>query len=205
MQKDEELTQFLSDFFLSEDAPDLTDADVEMLMSIPDQSPLGMPERVRAKFTAKILEDLHPEQVQPLNKRWPLGRWIEATRKRARLTRGDIGTALGKDASFVEKLETGEILPWDLDTKEAIDIARLFRLAVKAMRQLVETSALIHQEYTDGITVAARSHHGWRSKERKDSMKLALDLYLARNSGQPALDEKILNWLGRLEEEFERR
>lgn len=205
MQKDEELSQFLSDFFLSEDAPELTDSDVEMFMSTPDHSPSGMSERVRAKFTAKILGDLHPEPVQQIKERWPLGRWIEAVREKARLTRRDIGTALGKDDSFVEKLETGEILPWNLDTKEAIDLARLFRLAVKAMCQLVETSAIIHQEYIDGITVAARSHRGRMSKKRKDSMKLALDLYLARNSSQPVLDEKVLNWLGRLEEEFERR
>jgi hypothetical protein len=200
MENDEEVSQFLKDFFLSEDAPELTDSDVDAFMSIPDHSPSGMPERVRAKFAAKILSDLHPNPVNRIKERWPFGRWIEAVRKKARLTREIIGAALGRDESFVEKLETGAVLPWALDTEEAIDIARLFRLEGEAMRQLVETSAAVHQAHERGVLVAARSHRGRSSKHREDSVRLALDLYLARNCGNPILSEAIMDWIGKLEE-----
>lgn len=204
MQKDEEFSQFSSDSFLSEDAPELTDSEVELFMSAPDHTPPGMAERVHAKFVAKILGDLHPDLIQQIKERWPLGRWIEAIRKKARFTRGDIGVAIGKDESFVEKIETGEILPWELSPRDVAAIARLFRLSKKAMRQLVEGSAAVHQAYDQGISVAARSHRGRWSKERKDTMRQALDLYLARNSGNVALDKTVLDWLDTLEEEIER-
>src|SRR6266404_5666422 len=68
------------------------------------------------------------EAVSP--KSMSLGRFLEAVRAKANLTRLDIGVRLQKSDEYVQRLERGDLSPAELPTRDLADVVELFRLVV---------------------------------------------------------------------------
>lgn len=115
--------------------------ELEEFMSGPaDPSTAAALGRMRKEFAEKVLLTLHPEPVKEAESRVTLGQWIKEVRVKARLSHGFIASALGETTSFVEGLETGEILPWAISADVGSQLATLFRLHFNSLKELVENS-----------------------------------------------------------------
>jgi hypothetical protein len=131
----------LRETLLDEAASGLTDEEVEEFMSGPvNSAAAGALEDMRRGFAVKALCSLHPEPIRLVRKGETLGRWIAGTRKKAGLSVGFVATALGTPSSLVERLETGETLPWSLAAPQAADLLILFRLHFSAFKDLIKTT-----------------------------------------------------------------
>jgi transcriptional regulator with XRE-family HTH domain len=175
---DEEMSQFLQEMFRSEDAPPLSDAVIDAFLALPEDYPEEQVQRMHARFVERLLAETNPEPVRKAKEKLPLGRWIEAARQKVKLTREDISAALGKEPSYVEQVETGGVAPHSLPSNELGTIAQLFRVHIDALRDLLLTSIAVGQN-RDKLGVAGRISPGAQAKKTADTMKLALDMYLA--------------------------
>jgi hypothetical protein len=192
---DEAVRKLLEAALLLEDSPVLTDSVVDALMSMPSDVPSETLERGLAQFAEKVLGKLHQEPVRKIEEKLTFGRWIEKVRKKARLAYEFIAAALKKDPLFVEQLETGDILPWELTPIEGADIIALFRIHLTAVVQLLEISLDVSKELANGEAIAARAHKGRPSRKRSESTRLAWELYLAHRAEKAELTPEIVNWL----------
>jgi hypothetical protein len=111
---------------------------------------------------------------------------------------------LGQDVSFVERLERGDLAPWECNPDSAADLMRLFRIHMSAMTQLVSNSAAVSQVRSVG-SVAARSRSGHASSDRGESTKRALDLFLAHNAASAKPDADVSKWINAVREALRRR
>jgi hypothetical protein len=141
----------------------------------------------------RLFADLHQTPVKRVEDQ-PFGRWIEAERKKALLMPGDIANAVGKDTLYVERLESGATHPWNLNPSDIAKLVRLFRIHMSALAQLVSSSLTVSRTHLAG-DVIGRAHSGHATKERGDSVKRALDLYLARNAKKEEASEEMTAWL----------
>jgi transcriptional regulator with XRE-family HTH domain len=136
----EDILNLIDASLLSDDAPPLTDAEVETFLFAPVKRSPPTLKRMRKRFVAKVFEALHPEPVRRVERGLRFGEWIEATRDRARLTRDAVGEALGQDQLYVERVESEEILLWKITPSKAADIVILFRVHVDAPTQMLSAS-----------------------------------------------------------------
>jgi hypothetical protein len=202
---DEEIRKLLQAALHSKDSPLLTESVVEALSSEAAEVPSGTVARAEARFVIKVLSKFYPEFVRQAEK-LPFGRWIGKVMENARLSRGMIATALGKDEAFIKLLETGDILPWELEPGEAADIISLFRIHIDAVIQLLAVSLAVSRTRARGEKMAAaRAHKGRPSRERSESTKLAWDLYLAHKAPDTELSREILQWLVKVRDELRNR
>lgn len=137
---DEDILNLIDAWLLSDDAPPLTDAEVETLMSVPIKHSPSTLKRMRKRLVAKVFEALHPEPVKRVESGMTFGEWVEAMRERARLTREAVGEALGQDPIYVERVESEEMLLWKLTPSKAADIVILVRIHIDALMQLLSAS-----------------------------------------------------------------
>lgn len=197
----DELLKLLRAAVCSEEAPEFNDATVDVFLAIPNECPPEKLDRIRARFVRRLFDEIHRQPVRILSEKWPLNRWLESMRESVGLTRADIAAALDKDCEFIERLENGDRLPWDLRPREIGDIVCLFRIHMSAIADLVSNSAAVAQ-FSGLGTVAARSRSGLMSEDRGHSAKRALDLYLARNAEPIEAGENLARWLEELRQEL---
>jgi transcriptional regulator with XRE-family HTH domain len=200
---DKAISKLLEDMLRSEHAPPLTDSVVDAFLASEVECPEGIVNRVRARFVERVLADLRQEPVRKVEEKLSFGRWVEQARENARLSRQDVGAAIGKDQSFIESVESGFTLPWGLKTTELARIVSLFRLHVDAVSELVSRSFALSSVRIRG-EVLARSHRGRMSQERGSSTRRALDMFLAQNVKDGELNEEVTNCLGALRDELRR-
>jgi transcriptional regulator with XRE-family HTH domain len=201
---EEEVSKRLQDLFRSKDAPELTDAEIEAFISTASEVPPGTGERVRAKFVRKVLEKLHPQPIHRVDEPLPFGRWLERERQKARLSREDIAVAVGKDELFIARIETEDILPWQLKPAEAASLIDLFRLEPEALKQLIIVSYAAIEGRKDAEIIASRSREGQLSKKMGGHVKQASDLRQAPNAYPKELSDAINSWLNKINEEVRR-
>jgi transcriptional regulator with XRE-family HTH domain len=115
-----------------------------------------------------------------------------------RLTRENVAAALGKDEAFVEQIETGESLPWKLSLSDAEEIVILFRVHMDVVEQLVHSSYVVSKARE--ALEKAESRRKKRFEEKDPSVKLAVDLYYARNSEPIEMSQEVTEWLISLRE-----
>lgn len=180
-----------------------TDLTVEAFLSLPTEFSEEERKLMYARYVEKVFKKLHPRRITRLKDKWPLGRWLEATRSSARLTREDVADALGKDAGFVTRVETEEVLPWELPSPEAARVAILFRIHADALAEMVYASYTVH---------AARkklpddpSAFGFNAETTGQSVDLALDLYYARNAPATEPRPELEEWLKEVRREMKAR
>jgi transcriptional regulator with XRE-family HTH domain len=202
--KDEEILKLLEMTVNSEHSPEISDEVADAILSRSEECPPEKTARLRGRFVEKVILTLHPRPVREVDAKWPLGRWFEAIRESLCLTREDIAAALGKEVIFVERLERGEVQPWECDPDDVAELMRLFRLHSNAASQLVNNSAAVNQA-RDVRSAAARSRGGHASSERGESTRRALEMFLAHNAAPAKPDATVSEWLDALREALRRR
>ncbi len=201
MLEEENLDDVLHELFSSNHSPALTDSMVDAFLNSPAQAPKESGERVIAFFVEKVLADLHKEPVRHVQTQ-TFAVWIQGIRQLARLAVSDIALAIGKETAYVERLESGLTLPWDLKPQDAARLVRLFRLHIRAMSDLIQKSFDVNSAHV-GSNVAARAHGGKMTTNRGDATNRALQMFVARNTKEKPLDTSIIDWLGGVREQLE--
>jgi hypothetical protein len=192
---DDDILKLLGDLSHSEHALPLNDSVVDAFLATPTKCTDGAVDRMRTRFVERVLNDVHTKLVRDVDDQ-PLGRWLEATRKKARLTLRDIGTAIGKDQICIERLEGSTIMPWALPPLDLAKLIQLFRIHMSAFTKLVAGSYSLSRTQTQlGGDVIGRAHGGKASPERGDALKRSLDLFLTKNARKADLSPEIASWL----------
>lgn len=198
----DDILKLLDDALQADSVIDVSDADANaILMQSPECSEESL-QRMRRIFVEKALSGINKVPVTEAENT-PFGRWIEKIRGKASLSSESIEKAIGKRSPYIERLETGALMPWKLPASDVAELIGLFRIHIKALRQMVLASLVVNQTPLTG-DVIARSHGGKVSKERGDSTKRALDMFLARNSKSVEITPEIELWLKGVTEHLER-
>jgi transcriptional regulator with XRE-family HTH domain len=146
------------------------------------------------------------EAVSP--KSMSLGRFLEAVRAKANLTRLDIGVRLQKSDEYVQRLERGDLSPAELPTRDLADVVELFRLVVTMVAEMIMVSVET-MSTKQNIRASARSHGGVRHDIRGEDVERALDAFarkLASKSSRANAESKELETcMSNLREELQRR
>jgi hypothetical protein len=146
------------------------------------------------------------EVVSP--KSMSLGRFLEAVRAKANLTRLDIGVRLQKSDEYVQRLERGDLSPAELPTRDLADVVELFRLVVTMVAEMIMVSVET-MTTKQNIRASARSHGGVRHDIRGEDVERALDAFarkLASKSSRGNAESKDLETcMSNLREELQRR
>lgn len=193
-----------------------SEEDLNQLLPEEDQSSSEVEEcppealaRMQWGFLRRVFRDLHQELIQKVGEGLTFGRWIEAARNRAHMLREGIALALDCEASFIENLEKGAILPWTLSPDQAATIIDLFGIQIDDFSRLISVSLgvskareQIQQDHAGEI--AARAQGGRPSKERSEDIEAAVDVALAQEVGPAELSEEIKEWLGKVNTELQR-
>lgn len=208
---DEDILNLIDASLLSDEAPPLTDAEVETFMSAPVKRSPSTFKRMRKRFVAKVFEALHPEPVKRVESGVTFGEWVEATRERARLTREAVGEALGQDRIYVERVESEEILLWKLTPSKGADIVILFRVHVGALTNLLSASLrvvrdaeMIRRQHEallrGGLASSGDMYAGMM--ERGDRRSASRE---SEQASGYALSEEIIRFLEKLRKTLEQR
>lgn len=208
---DEDILNLIDASLLSDDAPPVTDAEVETFLSAPINRSPSVLRRMRKQFAAKVFEALHPEPVRRVESGLRFGDWIQSTREDARLTRKAVGEALGKDQAYVERLEREETLLWKLAPSKAADIVTLFRIHIDAVAQLLSASFTvvrdkeeirkIHEQLARGGTTSPTDSYAAliSPDERRTSSQKP------ESASRLLLNEEITRFLENLRDALEKR
>lgn len=191
---DEEIIKFLELTMQSSVESELTNEAVDAILLEAKECPDERTDRVRRRYIEKLFEELYPSPVQKIENKFTFGRWIESARNKVKLAPADVASSLGQEPVFLERIERGEIPPWECKPEFVADLMSLFRIHVEAVTQLVSSSAAVSQVRGVG-RVAARSRGGKVSKERGDSTARALELFLAHNASPAALQDEVTEWV----------
>jgi transcriptional regulator with XRE-family HTH domain len=175
---DKAMNELLLEMFRSEDSPPLTDTVVDSFLALPEQYPEEKIRRMRSRFVECLLVEANPSPVRTLKEKLPFGRWIEAIRQKAKLTREDIAAVIGMELAYVEQVESGDLAPQTLPCNELGALVQLFRLHVDAVRDLLLISIAVGRARAN-LGVAGRLAPGKEARKTAEAMKLALDTYLA--------------------------
>lgn len=205
---DKEITEILREAFLSGDAPPLTGEEAEALLSapVPAESSPADAVKARERFVCKLLAELHGGPVRLVGRGVPFGAWVKRARENAYLTQGDIGEAVGEDAAFVARLESGETPPWEVEPAAMVQIVVLFRLHHDAVKRLMAAS-LSEQQNRPASDSSSRDSHSPSS----DLMAAMTDLSERLPAGRrgrprrPWPDEEIDRYVGELRALLEER
>lgn len=138
----------------------------------------------------------------------PLGRFMEAVREKAGITRIQIARRLKRDEEYVARIERGDLSPVLIPAPDFADIMGLLHVGLGSISQMVIASTRI-AESKHTYRVAARSHGGLRHDTRTADVERALDAFArkmqkkaAASSGVPPEVDACLR---RVRDELERR
>jgi hypothetical protein len=201
MNEEENLEDALHELFSSDHSPLLTDSLVDAFLSSSVQASKESGDRVISLFVEKVLADLHKEPVKTVQAQ-TFGAWIQGIRGLARLAVSDVALAIGKEPIYLQRLESGMSVPWDLKPEDMACLVRLFRLHMKAMAYLIQKSFDVSCTTVEG-TVAARAYRGKMTTDRGDATNRALNMFLARNTSEKPLDRSVTEWLSNVKKQLE--
>jgi transcriptional regulator with XRE-family HTH domain len=198
---DKEILELLRESFVSEDAPPLTAEEAEMFMSapLPAKSSQAMLKKARKHSSENALARLHQEPVRSVRQGVSFGPWLEQERKSAYLTRADIAAAIGKDTSYIEKVEEEEILPWKITPNMMANIVILFRVHVDALKQLLSSALRADRARSD------RGSSSFQFAAMSDPLERRSSKTETGNSGELTLNEEMVILLEKLHKILEHR
>jgi transcriptional regulator with XRE-family HTH domain len=188
----------------------LNDTIVDSLL---EQSYSDVPEiakrRVKEQFRIRLQDAAIAGAKRSVEaKELPFGRFLEAVREKANLTRSDVGKRLQKTDEYVQRLERGDLNPVELPTRELADIVELFKLLLSAVREMI-TITLRTASTKETIRASARSHGGFRHDARGEDVERALDAFarkMARKSRPEDVElERVQTCISKLQEELKCR
>jgi hypothetical protein len=138
----------------------------------------------------------------------PLGRFIEAIREKAGMTRIQIAWRLKKNEAYISRLERGDLGPVSIPPTDFVDIMGLIQIGLREVTAMVVASiSTAASKHT--YRAAARSHGGLPHDTRTADVERALDAFARKmqkkaptgSSIPPELD----SFLKLVRDELERR
>lgn len=192
-------------------ALELTDTIVDSLLEQPvGQVSDAVTERATARLQIRRQDDAIARaktmiaDMQSL----PFGRFMEAVREKAGITKVQIAGRLKKDEEYISRIERGDLSPVSIPAPDFTDIMGLFHVGIGVVSQMVVASSRI-AESKHTYRASARSHGGLRHDTRTADVERALDAFArkmqkkaATSSGVPPEIEACLI---RVRDELERR
>jgi transcriptional regulator with XRE-family HTH domain len=135
-------------------------------------------DEVRERFMLKLRPRIQDASIKKARQAWepgvvPFGVFIASIRESAKLTRAEIGDRLGKEESFVQRIEQGDVDPSHLPLTDFADLAILFQIKIKEAIKLVDASRQ-NAERSSGKS-ALLSGGSW-GELRSEKSERALDL-----------------------------
>ncbi len=106
----------------------------------------------------------------------PFGRFVEAVRERAGITRAEIAQRIRKPEQFVQRIERGDLKPVEVPVPDLANIVCVFNIKIPAIRQMIAASVAAADEKVN-YRAAARSHGGRRHDARGEDVERALDAF----------------------------
>ena len=134
---DEEIQKLLTEAFLSEESPPLTDENVNLFLSLPiEEGPPEELERARGGFAARVLRSDYERPQPRVRSGLSFGGWLRSMREGAGLSPKAVAARLKRDESFVLELESSESRPWKFPLDVIARVMVLFRVHINAVRSL---------------------------------------------------------------------
>jgi transcriptional regulator with XRE-family HTH domain len=189
---------------------ELDDRVVDSLLKQPcPMLPILVREQAKEKFRVRLQDEaiVRAKESVPA-KSMSFGRFLEAVRAKANLTRLDIGLRLQKSDEYVQRLERGDLNPAELPTSELADVVELFRLVVTTVAEMILVSVeTMNTKHT--IRASARSHGGLRHDIRGEDVERALDAFARKLASESprvsAVSKQLQSCMTNLREELQRR
>ena len=191
----------------------MTDEMVDCLLNQHRPEPNDRLDRRKARLMEQIQNDaIEKGRAVVGAKILPFGRYIEAIRAEATLTRLEIARRLHKDEAFVSRIERGDVHPTALPPSDIADMLVLFRVTISQASATMNVSADVNAT-KHGLKAAARSHGGLRHDQRGEDTERALDVIAARlhqkkagkPSGAPSANTVVQDFIEKLIEELRRK
>jgi transcriptional regulator with XRE-family HTH domain len=134
---DEEIRKLITEAFLSEESPPLTNEDVDLLLFHPvEEGPPEELERARGEFAAKVLRNEYETPLQQIKSGLSFGQWLKSIREGAGISTKAVAARLEEDETFIHGLESSESHPWDFPLDVIARVMVLFRIHINAIRSL---------------------------------------------------------------------
>jgi len=189
---------------------DLSDEIVDSLLEQPGAE-ISEESKARVKSILKVrMQDAAIKRARQ-SVRWkgiPLGRFIEAVRAGAGLTRLEIAERLGKTEQYLQRLERGDLNPIQLPVIEFAEIAELFHLRLSTVTEMVVSSTKT-ADTKQTFRAAARSHGGIRHDTRGEDVERALDAFAhkmqKKAKSATEVPQEVRLYISKIEVELKRR
>ena len=191
----------------------MTDEMVDCLLDQHLPEPNARLDRLKARLVTQIQNDAIEKSRKAVgSKILPFGRFIEAIRDEAKLTRLEIANRLYKDEAFVLRIERGDVRPTALPPSDIANLLILFRVTISQASATMNVSADVSAT-RHGLKAAARSHGGLRHDQRGEDTERALDVIAARlhqkkaakSSSAPPANTGVKEFIEKLAKELERK
>jgi len=137
---DDKAEDLLDELFDSEYAPPRPKGRAEAALKRALDAPLESVLRVRRLYAEKVFRETHPEPVKTAGRDETFGVWLRAAREKAELSPNEVGVAVGRDAQYIERVESGGVQPWDLEAPALADLVFLTRLHIDGASRLIRNS-----------------------------------------------------------------
>jgi transcriptional regulator with XRE-family HTH domain len=154
-------------------------------------------DEVREHFMLKLLPRIQDASIKKARLAWkpgvvPFGVFIASIRESAKLTRAEIGARLGKEESFIQRIEQGDVDPSHLPLPDFADLAILFQIKIKEAIKLVDASRQNTEWNKNSDKSAPLSGGSWEDPENEESAK-ALELNSGKLMGNIAGSQLYVN------------
>jgi len=166
-------------------------------------------ERAKARLQSKRQDAAIAvaKEMIPNGQLLSFGRFLEAVREKARLSRMQIAGRLGRDESYVLRVERGDVIPVSVPPSECADIMGLFQIGFGSVSQMIAVSVKTSDSKRT-YRAAARSHGGLRRDVRSEDVERALDAFARKMHTRAANTDagsEVQTYLTKLEEELKKR
>lgn len=140
----------------------------------------------------------------------PFGRFLQLVRDRSGLSHAQVGKILNKDASFIERIENGQINPLSLMANEVADIMQMFRLTFTEMISVIKAFLSLASVKRSRISGMARSSVKTDATDKGERLAHAMDAALQaiakkKNKDQPDIVKINPDYLEAIKQELKQR
>lgn len=140
----------------------------------------------------------------------PLGRFIQIVRDRSGLSHAQVGKSLNKDASFVKRIENGQINPLSLMANEVADIMQLFQLTLSEMIITIKAFLSLSSIKQGKISGMARSSIKAGATDKGERLAHAMDAAMhaiakKKNKDRPDIVKINPDYLEAIKQELKQR
>lgn len=143
----DEIIKLLKEMFQSEEAPPLTDVEVDAFLALnkEEKSSAEFIEKARGRLAEKMFARAYSKPVRSVKGARTFGQWIKGLREQARVGRMAAAFAVRQDTSFIDRLESGSLLPWKLPADDTALLMKVYRIHYEAVSYLIRALTAVKQ------------------------------------------------------------